>query len=116
LERRERLYRGALPPAVVEGRTVILVDDGLATGATMRAAVKALKRRRPAQIVVAVPVAARETCEEFRRSGDALCVCAETPTPFDWVGRWYTDFSQTTDEEVSALLARAGQWGARLVA
>lgn len=116
LERRERLYRGTRPPAIVEGRTVILVDDGLATGATMRVAVKALKSRRPEQIVVAVPVAARQTCDEFRRSGDALCVCVVTPEPFDGVGRWYTDFSQTTDEEVRALLARAGQWGARLIA
>ena len=116
LERRERLYRGTRLPAVVKGRTVILVDDGLATGATMRAAVKALKCRRPAQIVIAVPVASRETCEEFRAAGDALCVCAVTPAPFDGVGRWYTDFTQTTDEEVSALLTQAGQWGARLVA
>jgi predicted phosphoribosyltransferase len=109
LERRERLYRGSRPAVDVGGRTVILVDDGLATGATMRAAVTALKQRRPAQIIVAVPVAARQTCDEFERTGDALCVCAVTPAPFDGVGRWYTDFSQTTDEEVHALLARAGQ-------
>ena len=116
LERRERLYRGSRPPAEVAGRTVILVDDGLATGATMRAAVTALKQRRPARIIVAVPVAARQTCDEFTRSGDALCVCAVTPVPFDGVGRWYGDFSQTTDEEVCALLARAGQRRARRVA
>jgi putative phosphoribosyl transferase len=111
LERRERLYRGSRPQADVGGRTVILVDDGLATGATMRAAVAALKRLGPARIVVAVPVAARQTCDEFNRAGDALCVCAVTPEPFDGVGRWYRDFSQTTDEEVRELLARAARWG-----
>jgi putative phosphoribosyl transferase len=109
LERRERLYRGRRPALDVHGRTVVLVDDGLATGATMRAAVKALCQQRPAEIIVAAPVAAAATCEEFRRGGNALCVCAQTPEPFDGVGLWYRDFSQTTDEEVIELLKRADE-------
>ncbi|HKS28676.1 MAG TPA: phosphoribosyltransferase [Pyrinomonadaceae bacterium] len=107
LERRERFYRGRRPALDVRGRTVILVDDGLATGATMQAAVKALRLQKPAEIIVSAPVAARRTCEEFRRRGSALCVCAQTPEPFDGVGQWYRDFSQTTDEEVIELLRRA---------
>ena len=106
LERRERAYRGGRPPLDVRGRTVILVDDGLATGSTMRAAVEALRRLGPARIVVAVPVGAPETCEEFHAEADDV-VCARTPDPFYAVGLWYGDFSQTTDEEVRELLERA---------
>src|SRR4051794_35756455 len=106
LERRDRLYRGKRPAPQVEGRTVILVDDGLATGSTMRAAVAALRRQRPARIVVAVPVGAPQTCEDFQYEADEA-VCARTPEPFHAVGAWYEDFSQTTDEEVRDLLGRA---------
>ena len=106
LERRERSYRGDRPEPQVEGRTVILVDDGLATGSTMRAAVQALRQQRPARIVVAVPVAAFATCEELRREVEDV-VCFATPEPFMAVGRFYDDFSQTTDEEVHDLLASA---------
>jgi predicted phosphoribosyltransferase len=106
LERRERLYRGNRPPPEVRGRTVILVDDGLATGSTMRAAVLALHRLQPARIVVAVPTAAAETCDEMRALADEA-VCGITPEPFHAVGLWYADFSQTSDEEVDALLAQA---------
>ena len=109
LERRERLYRGERPPLSVRGRTVILVDDGLATGSTMRAAVRALKQLDPAEVVVAAPVAARATCDEFRTELGAPCVCWMTPEPFDGVGGWYEDFSQTTDAEVRDLLERAAQ-------
>jgi predicted phosphoribosyltransferase len=105
LERRERLYRGDRPPPDVRGKTVILVDDGLATGSTMLAAVKALRQQQPARIVVAVPVAAPDTCELLRGEVDDI-VCAVTPEPFYAVGMWYEDFSQTTDEEVRELLAQ----------
>jgi putative phosphoribosyl transferase len=108
LERRERTYRGNRPPPEVRGRTVILVDDGLATGASMRAAVAALRAQNPARIVVAVPTAAPETCEAFESEVDEI-VCAMTPEPFYGVGRWYEDFSQTTDEEVRALLEEAAR-------
>jgi putative phosphoribosyl transferase len=104
--RREREYRGDRPGPDVRGRTVILVDDGLATGSTMRAAVAALRKLQPAKIVVAVPVAVRSTCEELAEEVDEV-VCARTPEPFYGVGEWYADFSQTTDEEVRDLLARA---------
>ena len=106
LERRERAYRGDRPPPEVRGRTVILVDDGLATGSTMRAAVAALRRLGPARIIVAVPTAAPSTCEEFRHEADE-CVCDITPDPFYAVGLWYEDFSQTTDDEVRDLLERS---------
>lgn len=105
LARRERLYRGGRPPAAVRGKTVILVDDGLATGATMSAAIKALRQLQPARIVVAVPTAAPDTCEALRAEVDEV-ICAITPEPFYAVGLWYEDFSQTTDEEVRDLLAR----------
>jgi predicted phosphoribosyltransferase len=105
LSRRERLYRGGRPPPDVRGRTVILVHDGLATGATMHAAIHGLRQQEPARIVVAVPTASRETCEEMRAEVDDV-VCAITPEPFHAVGLWYQDFSQTTDEEVRDLLAR----------
>lgn len=106
LERRERLYRADRPPPDVRGRTVILVDDGLATGATMLAAVQALRKEGAARIVVAVPVASPDTCEALGREVDDI-VCAITPEPFHAVGLWYEDFAQTTDEEVRDLLARA---------
>src|SRR3989440_6654118 len=98
LKRRERAYRDARPPLDVRGRTVILIDDGLATGSSMRAAVAALRKLGPSRVVVAVPVAARETCEEFQAEVDEV-VCAATPEPFRAVGLWYEDFSQTSDEE-----------------
>jgi len=106
LQRRERQYRRDRPSPTLEGMTAILVDDGLATGATMHAAVLALRQERPARIIVAVPVAAAETCDAFREIVDDI-VCAETPAPFYAVGLWYENFSQTTDEEVQNLLSRS---------
>jgi predicted phosphoribosyltransferase len=106
LERREREYRGSKPPVNVAGKTVIVIDDGLATGASMRAAAVALRRMEPAKIVVAVPVAADETCHTFRSEVDTI-VCAITPEPFYGVGMWYRDFSQTTDDEVRDLLSKS---------
>jgi len=111
LARRERLYRGNRPPPDVRGRTVILVDDGLATGATMLAAVKALRQQQPSRIVVAVPIAAPETCEQLGAEVDDI-ICAVTPEPFYAVGLWYEDFSQTTDDEVRDLLARSAEQAA----
>jgi putative phosphoribosyl transferase len=105
LRRRERLYRDDRPAPEVRGRTVILVDDGLATGSTMRAAVAALRKQGPARVIVAVPVGAAETCAEL--SVGAEVVCARTPEPFLAVGMWYDDFTQTSDEEVRELLERA---------
>ena len=112
LERRERLYRGDRPPPDVRGKTVILVDDGLATGATMYAAAAALRELGPSRIVVAVPTAAPETCDAFRDAVDEI-VCAITPDPFYAVSLWYEDFSQTTDDEVRELLARSHPTAAR---
>jgi predicted phosphoribosyltransferase len=106
LERRETAYRDGRPPAELEGRIIVLVDDGLATGPTMLAAARAIRKLRPKRLIVAVPVAAPETCDFFRREVDEV-VCAETPHPFRAVGIWYDDFSQTTDQEVRALLAKA---------
>jgi len=106
LERRERLYRDDRPPIDVHGRVVILVDDGLATGSTMRAAVAAIRQSQPREVVVAVPVGAPETCDTLSREVDRL-VCLTTPEPFYAVGLWYEDFDQTTDEEVHDLLERA---------
>jgi predicted phosphoribosyltransferase len=106
LERRARAYRGNRPPPDVNGRTVILIDDGLATGASMRAAVAGLRNHKPARIVVAVPTAASEICESFEPEVDKI-VCATTPEPFYGVSRWYENFSQTTDEEVKMLLEEA---------
>jgi putative phosphoribosyl transferase len=110
VRRRERLYRGDRAPPEVRGRPVILVDDGLATGSTMLAAVRALRQQQPAWIVVAAPVAASDTCEVLRAEADHV-VCAVTPDPFYAVGLWYQDFSQTTDEEVRDLLALAARPG-----
>lgn len=106
LTRRELLYRGNRPAAGIRGRTVIVVDDGLATGSTMRAAVLAIRQQKPARIVVAVPVGAEETCEMLRADADEV-VCAATPRPFRAVGLWYQDFPQCTDDEVHELLAEA---------
>jgi len=106
LERRERAYRGDRPEPEIRGRTVLLVDDGLATGSTMRAAVAALRSEHPERLVVGVPVSAPDTCDALRDEVDDI-VCAITPEPFHAVGLWYQDFSQTTDEEVHALLERA---------
>jgi putative phosphoribosyl transferase len=103
LRRRERIYREHRPPAEVRGRTVILVDDGLATGATMRAAAAALRVQHPERLIVAVPVAPPETCESLRQEVDDV-VCALAPEPFLAVGNWYDDFTQTSDEEVRELL------------
>jgi putative phosphoribosyl transferase len=108
LERRERRYRNGRPPPDVTGKTAILVDDGLATGATMAAAAAALRALGPARLVVAVPVASPETCNAFREITDDI-VCAQTPEPFYAVGLWYEDFSQTSDEEVQELLERAAR-------
>ncbi len=106
LERRERRYRGDRPFPDLTHKTVLLVDDGLATGSTMRAAVAALRQEVPRRIVVAVPVAAPATCDAFRDIADDI-VCAVTPEPFRAVGLWCDDFSQTTDEEVHELLVKA---------
>jgi len=106
LERRELRYRDKRPPPDVTGRTVILVDDGLATGSTMRAAVEALRQEGAHRIVVGVPIAAPDTCESLRKEVDDI-VCAVTPEPFRAVGIWYVDFSETSDEEVRELLERA---------
>ena len=106
LQRRERQYRGDRPPLDVSRKAVILVDDGLATGSTMRAAAAALRKAGAARIVVAVPVASRATCDQLRAEGYDV-VCATTPEPFFAVGQWYKDFNQTSDEEVRELLDRA---------
>jgi putative phosphoribosyl transferase len=103
LERREREYRQGRPLTDVRGKTVILVDDGLATGSTMKAAVEAARRLGPARVVVAVPVGSPASCQEFADITDET-VCARTPEPFSAVGQWYYDFSQTTDEEVRQLM------------
>ena len=107
LQRREAAYRGEREPPSLEGKTVILVDDGLATGASMRAAAVATQQQRPAKVVVAVPVAAAQTCAELGEVVDEV-VCALTPAPFRAVGLWYEDFSQLSDDDVRELLARAG--------
>lgn len=106
LERRERVYRGGCAPLDVRGRTVILVDDGIATGSTMRAAITALKQIKPAKVVLAVPVAPPSTCERLRSEVDEL-VCLDTPEAFFAIGQFYEDFSAVSDQEVTDLLARA---------
>jgi putative phosphoribosyl transferase len=106
LERRAQLYRGDRSAPAVHGKTVVLVDDGLATGATVRAAVRALRKLGPARLIVAVPVAAGTTCDALRSLVDEM-VCAVTPEPFYAVGAWYDDFSQTSDQEVRELLETA---------
>jgi putative phosphoribosyl transferase len=107
LDRREQAYRGARTPADVEGKTVILVDDGLATGSTMRAAAAALMAQRPRRLIVAVPVAPASTCETLRAEVEEV-VCLVTPEEFRSVGEWYRDFGQTSDDEVRRLLGAAG--------
>jgi predicted phosphoribosyltransferase len=108
LARREQLYRGHHPAPNLRGRIVILIDDGLATGSTMRAAVAAARQQQPARILVAVPVAAPSTYDDFQGEVDEI-VCLYTPEPFHAVGLWYETFSQTTDAEIHALLARAAE-------
>jgi putative phosphoribosyl transferase len=108
LERRALTYRDNRPPPDVKDRVVILIDDGLATGSTMRAAAASLRRQKPRRIVVAVPVSSSEICDEFRSEVDEI-VCAVTPQNFQGVGLWYDDFSQTSDEEVRQLLMLAVQ-------
>lgn len=110
LRRREQLYRGNRPPLDVAGRTVLLIDDGLATGATMKAAVEAVRELDPAEVIVAVPVAAAETCADLAELADHT-ICAHTPEPFFSVGYWYENFQPTTDEEVRDLLDRAHPGG-----
>ena len=104
LARRDRTYRGDAPPPDVRDKTVLIVDDGLATGSSMQAAVLALRQQQPAKLVVAVPVAPPEVCDAFRNLADDV-VCASTPTPFTAVSEWYENFAQTTDDEVRRLLA-----------
>jgi putative phosphoribosyl transferase len=106
LQRRDEEYRGALPPPEISGKAVILIDDGLATGSTMRAAAAAVSARRPARLVIAAPVGAPESCRSLLDAADEV-VCVETPDPFYGVGMWYRDFPQTSDDEVRALLQRA---------
>ena len=106
LERRERAFRSQRPPLDVGGRTVVLIDDGLATGSTMKAAVEAVRSLRPARIIVAVPVGSPDTCREFAAFADDI-ICARAPEHFAAVGQWYDDFRQTTDEEVRELLQAA---------
>jgi len=110
LARRETLYRGTHPFPDLTGKIVILVDDGLATGASMRVAVEAIQAKNPARVIAASPVASRSACSMLRKAADA-CVCVADPEPFYGVGMWYEEFSQTTDDEVIALLesARAGK-------
>jgi len=108
LERREQMYRKGRPAASVEGRTVVLIDDGLATGASMLAASRALRPQGAARIVVAVPVASRQTCDDFRREVDEI-ICLATPHPFGAVGIWYEDFAQISDQQVRALLEEAAR-------
>ena len=106
LQRRERAYRAGRPAPALEDRIVILVDDGLATGSTMRAAVQAVRQRHPSRVVVAVPVGARETCAELAAAAGEV-ICARMPEPFSAVGQWYLDFAQTEDDEVRRLLRQS---------
>lgn len=112
LERREAAYRGTRPPVDVRGKTVILIDDGIATGASMRAAITSLRRLNPAQVVVAIPVASPSTLLHLRSEADGV-ICLWTPPDLNSVGEWYQDFSQTTDGEVNTLLERARDFAAR---
>ena len=109
LERQERLYRGARNSLDVTGKTVIIVDDGMATGSTMRAAISALRKRNPKKIVIAVPVGEREVCNSFKHEVDTVAICAMMPEPFNAVGVFYRNFPQTTDAEVQGLLRQALQ-------
>lgn len=107
LQRRDHAYRGDRPILNVKNKTIILIDDGMATGSTMRAAIAILQKQQPAKMIVAVPVAAPITCEELRSEVDEI-VCLSTPELFSAIGAWYQDFTQTTDEEVRELLAKSG--------
>ena len=109
LKRREKAYRSDIPKIVLRNKKVIIVDDGLATGATMRAAVKAVRIQKPRQIIIAVPVASFDACEDFCAKPEELCVCLVIPSPFYGVGMWYRDFAQTSDDEVGRLLEKAKQ-------
>lgn len=115
LERQERFYRNDRPSLEVRGKTVILVDDGLASGMTMRVAVSVLQQKQPQQIVVAVPIASPETCAGFNSQADET-VCARTPRPFVNIGTWYNNFSKTSDAEVQALLNRSAEFGQTAIA
>jgi putative phosphoribosyl transferase len=106
MERQEKAFRGDRSPVPIEGRVVVLVDDGLATGSTMRAAVRVVRTRKPARAIVAVPVGALSTCEELGREADEV-VCFQTPEPLSSVGQWYRDFTQTSEDEVRDCLRRA---------
>lgn len=108
LERRERVYRENRPPLRLEGKTALLIDDGIATGSSMRAAIEALRQTKPARVVVAVPVAPLRTCDRLRSEVDEL-ICAYAPESFFAIGQFYEDFSQISDEEVTELLRRATQ-------
>jgi putative phosphoribosyl transferase len=108
LERREREYRNNHPPLKLRGRTVIVVDDGLATGASMHAAVMAIRQKQPKKIIVAVPVGARDTCQSFQNEVDTMAICAITPESFQSVGAWYANFAPTTDDEVRKCLEKSG--------
>jgi predicted phosphoribosyltransferase len=109
LDRREEVYRGDRPPIDVDAKTIVLVDDGLATGSTMRAAIASLRQRRPARIIVAVPVGAGPLCTQLSNEADQV-ICLFTPADLDAVGQWYADFSQTSDAEVCDLLNRAAHF------
>jgi len=108
LERREREYRQNRPPLKLRGQTVIVVDDGLATGSSMHAAVTAIRQKQPKKIIVAVPVGARDTCQSFQNEVDTIAICAITPESFQSVGAWYANFTPTTDDEVRKCLERSG--------
>lgn len=108
IERREALYRAGRPPLQLRDKAVILVDDGLATGSTMRVAIQTVRKAQPAKVIVAVPVSAPETRRELAAEADEM-VCLSTPQPFYAVGQWYEDFGQTSDEEVTSLLEEAGR-------
>jgi predicted phosphoribosyltransferase len=113
LERRESIYRGKRPKQSISGSTVILIDDGLATGATMSAAASAVKTKNPIKIVIAVPTGALDTCRSFEGKVDEI-ICVSMPEPFYGVGAWYEDFGQTTDEEVCELLDKAANFQSKL--
>lgn len=112
VERQERLYRRGRPAPSVSGYRVILVDDGLATGASMLAAVRAVRQQQPKEIIVAVPVGSRIVCKEFKKEANQV-ICLETPDPFEAVGVWYDDFTQVSDAEVRKLLNRPSNWSNR---